>query len=137
MEDLKPCPFCGSDDIRVCAFEISPECYIECCNCGARIDAEIPWGDSDIQEHDNACLKALRKLWNRRSAAPAADVAPVVHGRWEPYQVECGNPFSALEGMLIDVLRCSKCHAYFDVGEALNYCPNCGCKMREGNDGTK
>ena len=66
MKDLKPCPFCGSDDIRVCAFEISPECYIECCNCGARIDAEIPWGDSDIQEHDNACLKALRKLWNRR-----------------------------------------------------------------------
>ncbi|RGX52928.1 hypothetical protein DWV16_17615 [Anaerotruncus sp. AF02-27] len=69
--------------------------------------------------------------------APVADVAPVVHGRWEPYQVECGNPFSGREGMLIDVLRCSKCHAYFDAGEALNYCPNCGCKMREGKEGEK
>ena len=41
--------------------------------------------------------------WNIGGAIkglPAADVAPVVYGRWEPYQVECGNPFSALEGML-------------------------------------
>lgn len=109
MKGLKPCPFCGSDDIRACAFEISPECYIECCNCGARIDAEILWGDSDIQEHDNACLKALRKLWNRRSAAPAADVAPVVRcvecakaipHKYSPHFYKCGG-CSYLRGRLV------------------------------------
>lgn len=124
MKDLKPCPFCGSDDIRACAFEISPECYIECCNCGARIDAEILWGDSDIQEHDNACLKALRKLWNRRSAAPAADVAPVVHGRWIDLNA---------------IIICSACQEWWkgfgpEGGGAFNFCPNRGAKMDGGEE---
>ena len=129
MKDLKPCPFCGSDDIRACAFEISPECYIECCNCGARIDAEIPWGDSDIQEHDNACLKALRKLWNRRSAAPAADVAPVAHGRWIDPEDDDGGT----------LWHCSKCgYPVKAIAKPnCNYCPKCGCKMREGKEGEK
>ena len=125
MEDLKPCPFCGSDDIRACAFEISPECYIECCNCGARIDAEILWGDSDIQEHDNACLKALRKRWNRRSAAPAADVAPVVHGKWyHTGEVEwsctnCGNVIATK-----DSWECP----------TKQYCDECGARLEGGKE---
>lgn len=53
---------------------------------------------------------------------PAADVAPVRHGRWiwddEGY-------------------HCSECfyHAYGETGEVLSghwhYCPNCGAKMEE------
>ena len=50
---------------------------------------------------------------------PAADVAPVVHGRWEKYNQsacvymcsECG-----LKGVDYDVLL-------------MNYCPKCGAKM--------
>lgn len=53
-------------------------------------------------------------------ALPAADVAPVVHGRWIPYRC--------------DMYECSVCghiHTSFDKEECdANYCPNCGTKMR-------
>lgn len=52
--------------------------------------------------------------------APAADVAPVVHGKW-------------IEDH--DYLKCPECgvmvkwdFTFFDIGN-WNYCPNCGAKM--------
>ena len=50
---------------------------------------------------------------------PAADVAPVVHGRWE---TNSDRP---------DSLICSVCKCGFDMWkhEPHNYCPNCGTKM--------
>ncbi len=55
-------------------------------------------------------------------AIPAADVAPVVHGRW----VDNGIPDSILSG-------CSVCG--FTCGSSsFFYCPNCGAKM-DGGDG--
>lgn len=53
---------------------------------------------------------------------PAADVAPVVHGKWE-YKEE--------RGMLI-TNKCSICGQILTtmVGEKKNYCPNCGAKMQ-------
>ena len=54
--------------------------------------------------------------------APAADVAPVVHGRWETHPQHYGFD------------RCSVCHDCIianDWADGLkwNYCPNCGAKM--------
>lgn len=56
---------------------------------------------------------------------PAADVAPVVHGRW-------------IEDH--DYLKCAECgvmvkrdFTFFGIGN-WNYCPNCGAKM-DGGDG--
>ena len=53
---------------------------------------------------------------------PAADVAPVVHGRWierERYTF----------GVMYD---CSICdNRILDNGHSWNYCPNCGAKMDE------
>lgn len=56
---------------------------------------------------------------------PAADVAPVVHGRW-------------IEDH--DYLKCPKCGAmvkrdftFFDIGD-WHYCPNCGAKMDGGTE---
>ena len=48
---------------------------------------------------------------------PAADVAPVVHGRWIPFHSEAAG----------DIQYCSAC----DVGCTWkpNYCPNCGARM--------
>ncbi len=48
-------------------------------------------------------------------AAPAADVAPVVHGRW------VGSAYD---------FCCSACGVYqnFYTGRQ-NYCPNCGARM--------
>ena len=62
---------------------------------------------------------------------PAADVAPVVHGKWVPSD---GNP-----GFLV----CSACEDCYVVAEWADekkwmYCPACGAKMdkEEDNDQT-
>ena len=54
---------------------------------------------------------------------PAADVAPVRHGRWE-WDTE-------------DIYRCSNCAEKSHVKEVMghpewDYCPNCGAKMDGG-----
>lgn len=52
---------------------------------------------------------------------PAADVAPVRHGRW----IQCKHMDKSA--------KCSECGGYytrFSVNERYpNYCPHCGCKM--------
>ena len=58
--------------------------------------------------------------------APAADVAPVVHGRWEIIEIGYG----------VKAYECSECkdddywQYHFAHGEE-RYCPNCGAKMTE------
>lgn len=56
-------------------------------------------------------------------AIPAADVAPVRHGRWG---TNSDRP---------DSLICSVCNCGFDMWkhDPHNYCPNCGAKM-DGED---
>ena len=57
---------------------------------------------------------------------PAADVAPVVHGRWEwigPYRYND-------DGM---IGTCSVCKERLRLF-AYNYCPNCGAKMDGDSD---
>lgn len=50
--------------------------------------------------------------------APAADVAPVVHGRWEEYQ-----------------LRCSACgYVIPAAGRDYRCCPMCGARMEEEDE---
>ncbi len=61
---------------------------------------------------------------------PAADVAPVVHGRWidGAEDFTCGNHNA----------ECSICRCYVSwdgCDEDFNYCPNCGAKMDGGNKG--
>lgn len=59
--------------------------------------------------------------------APAADVAPVVHGRWIPHDRVFGDDF----------LVCSKCQFVSEdrsTRRYYHYCPNCGAKMDGGNE---
>lgn len=54
---------------------------------------------------------------------PAADVAPVRHGKWE-YEPPTINTYG--------MLKCSKCGWWTldqSVCDVYHYCPNCGCKM--------
>ena len=60
--------------------------------------------------------------------APAADVAPVVHGWWE-YNPPTINTYGQL--------RCSICNWWTldpSVDGSYSYCPNCGAKMDGGAD---
>lgn len=61
------------------------------------------------------CVEAILK-------APAADVAPVVHGRWMPFHSETAGK----------IQYCSACEIGFDA--KTDYCPHCGAKMDGGAD---
>ena len=69
------------------------------------------------------CDKESCPIWK----APAADVAPVVHGRWIGIPL-CGS----------DDCECSECGNWCNIhvnlcGEAIQkYCPYCGAKMDRG-----
>ena len=57
---------------------------------------------------------------------PAADVAPVRHGRWiDAYPDIEPNPMF-MYGI------CSECGFEQGISKYLNYCPNCGCRMDGG-----
>lgn len=88
-------------------------------------------------EH-SAAIEAAKHAWAKGldpsqyiEALPAADVAPVVHGRWMHIRYD---DFSEQ----FDRVKCSQCNheAYamaFYVVDG-NYCPHCGAKMDGGAD---
>ncbi len=55
--------------------------------------------------------------------APAADVRPVVRGRWE---LSDETPYIRKH---FHTVACSNCHR--EGRKGWNYCPNCGADMRE------
>lgn len=76
------------------------------------------------------CDKESCPIWK----APAADVAPVVHGRWITWE-EAGNDIPSPHRH-----ECSVCH---DAAQVLingiellsDYCPNCGARMDGESNG--
>lgn len=67
---------------------------------------------------------------------PAADVAPVRHGRWE----QTTEPLGWDE---IGCVECSECQESFIIGEDFgiddisyfwHFCPNCGARMEGGSE---
>ena len=87
----------------------SPDC--KGCNL-KNLETMLNNGKFDCLMNENRCIN------------PAADVAPVVHGRWE---TNSDRP---------DSLICSVCKCGFDMWkhEPHNYCPNCNAKMDGGSD---
>lgn len=97
-----------------------------------------------IRKQSEECQKAFEELGGESGiyadayndlaedfySIPAADVAPVRHGRW----VERQAPH-AIGGVSAKCSACGKSVQY--LGNPLNYCPNCGAKMdgckEEGN----
>ena len=65
---------------------------------------------------------------------PAADVAPVRHGRWEPYfeEVEIYNAGGVAERKQTGWI-CGRCKSVESITRyyKTNYCPNCGARMEE------
>ena len=96
-----------------------------------------------IREQSEECQKAFEELGGESGVyadayndlaedfyrIPAADVAPVVHGRWK--------------WDTADIYRCTACGKRAHVKEVMNmpvwdYCPNCGARIDGGEaDGQK
>lgn len=78
-----------------------------------------------LYEADAILMSGLKIL----NQFPAADVAPVRHGRWIKRGYACGD----------NEYECSVCHEteWRTSAIRLKYCPNCGCKMLEDSDGKK
>ena len=60
------------------------------------------------------------------NSIPAADVRPVVRGKWKPRDLTWGRSY----------YYCSACEETVDMPTAMGipmfrYCPNCGADMRE------
>lgn len=84
------------------------------------------------KEHGNEdFILGIESVLEYAQAIPAADVAPVVHGRWIDKQED-----DLTEGMW----RCSACGEDFYFSEdnpneyGANYCTSCGAKM-DGESG--
>ena len=83
-----------------------------------------------IRERCAPCGEGIEAL----KSVPAADVAPVRHGRWEEcdYVEPCIHGFGTIRHANAG-LKCTNCVNVFKK-ELLwkdNYCPNCGAKMDE------
>ena len=82
------------------------------------------WRDAHADVDDEQGCGLLEDVIWEVDAQPAADVVPVVHGRWE---TNSDRP---------DTLICSMCKCGFDMWkhDPHNYCPNCGAKMDGDSD---
>lgn len=81
------------------------------------------------RDHENVSAEALYKdLCDAEieiGKIPAADVAPVVHGRWNRPIIggtKRKNPFC----------YCTNCACPVQPKRMSKYCPNCGAKMDQG-----
>ena len=72
-------------------------------------------------KHEGVRLSVAVKMVLSSKSIPAADVAPVRHGRW----VFVEQRF--YHGGFVNLFRGSECKVATDTDS--NYCPNCGAKM--------
>lgn len=92
----------------------------------------LRWEFCDKENADPLFIYGVESLMEYVEWLPAADVAPVVHGKWAPSEE---NP-----GFLV----CSACGDCYVVdewadGKKWRYCPACGAKMdgKDEGDGQK
>lgn len=80
-------------------------------------------GNREYRKEKGTIQDAI-KMISYPEYTPAADVAPVVHGRWMPFHSEAAG----------NIQYCSSCGIGFDAKTA--YCPHCGAKMdiKDGGD---
>lgn len=83
------------------------------------------FGKEEYNKGWNDCRRYFVQIIESQTAA---DVAPVVHGRW--------IRFKEHDSCYVH-MRCSECSAYWSDpshADSFRYCPNCGAKMDGGGD---
>lgn len=98
--------------------------------CGYDLTKCVKYGNKNAdQRHDSYSTMMMYEIADAIIDAPAADVVPVVHGRWvasgqcnhKPYRMRSSDHWTTY--------KCSKCG--FSNGRRYNdnFCPNCGARM--------
>ena len=93
---------------------------------GALMQFPIRRDHYDRKNGNKHFINGIESVLEYAENLPAADVAPVVQGKWE-YIPQTLNTLSQL--------RCSFCGWWSldpSIDGAYNYCPNCGAKMDGG-----
>ena len=113
MLELKPCPFCGSENVKDLHKWQGPNhsAYIKCERCNARTG----FYTGERRESYRILVGEAAEAWNRRDGKEA-DIAPVVHGRWD-----------ISKGPLGDMCKCSACGSLPSL--PTKFCPYCGARM--------
>lgn len=94
--------------------------------------AEAQSAFEELGGESGIIAEAFEDLANELEDFPAADVAPVRHGRWEETDwVEFEDGGNELVRTPNAALRCSNCRHCFNAKLLWKdaYCPNCGAKM--------
>lgn len=96
------------------------------------IDVNNLFNNRILVVSNSASLEVIEKIMDMIKEAPTIDAEPVRHGKWtRDYESSWGD----------SRFMCSVCHCKESVptcnGEPSiwDYCPNCGAKMDEVNDG--
>lgn len=95
--------------------------YIELSAAIAKIREEGIYGEGHSdEERENDVIYMLESI-------PAADVAPVVHGRW----IDGADSFGGKRGLYRVCGHCNICipNTIMLQNAHWQYCPNCGAKM--------
>lgn len=104
---LKPCPFCGSNNV----IKID---IVQCFDCLTMAQDEKLWNMRVKDKREN-------KKYDRQADA---DIITVRYGKW----IETGDYITTAYGSVF-TYRCSECKAEIIIDEYDSYCPNCGAKM--------
>lgn len=86
------------------------------------------WITDCVLDGDNETADCFRDCIDLLDSIPAANVAPVVHGRWIGVDSSYWKPTHSSDiPVFRKTYRCSECRRRTAIAE--NYCPNCGAKM--------
>lgn len=88
------------------------------------------WITDCVLDGDNEAADCFRDCIDLLDSIPAADVTPVVHGRWIGVDSSFWKPTHSGDiPVFRKTYRCSECRRRTAIAE--NYCPNCGAKMNK------
>ena len=72
-EQLKPCPFCGGENLKITGFSFVIELRVQCDDCGCCTDFyEI---EMDTDETKEMLMERVAKIWNTRTQDPYKMIA--------------------------------------------------------------
>lgn len=93
--------------------------YVEISKLVESLEA-VAYSDSKPDSYFSGGFReGLRKAARMLRDEPAADVAPVVHAKWETVAIAIGDTHKA----------CSHCHVGCNAGLWWDFCPKCGARM--------